>query len=224
MDSVFITGTDTDVGKTVFTCGLARALSNSGVNVGVMKPFASGIPDGTPYNTADVRMLVDAARVDDPISLVNPQYYPIPLSPYTAYKLGHEVDVDVVVDSFLKLADAHDVVLVEGIGGVMTPLLPGYLLCDMIKRINLHTLVVTRNRIGAINHVLMSVKACEDCGIAIRGLVINCIDDGYEPAALRADLEDLTGHPVLGTIPRLESLDPEILSDAVSSAISLPSL
>lgn len=218
-----MTGTDTGVGKTVITCGMARMLSNRGTDVGVMKPFASGIPDGTPYNTADVRMLMDSARVVDPVDLVNPQFYPLPASPYTAYREGHGVNFDLVVESFLRLADMHDIMLVEGIGGVMTPLSPGYFLYDIIKRLKLDTILVTSNRLGAINHVLMSASICRHYGVAIRGIIINCIDDGYEPAALRGDLEALTGLGVLATIPKIDPFEPGRMHDVVESVINLDS-
>ena len=86
MNSFFITGTDTDVGKTYVTAGLAVTLRKMGINVGIMKPFAAGTAQRSGFKSEDVEILSNAAKVDDPESLVNPQFFPIPASPYTAYK------------------------------------------------------------------------------------------------------------------------------------------
>ncbi len=225
LKSFFIAGTDTDVGKTIITVGLARALKRQGVDVGVMKPFAAGIPDGTKYQTDDVRRIIEAAQVDDDIQLVNPQFYPICASPYTAQQsLGSQINITQVLDAFLKLSAKHDMVLVEGMGGIMAPILKDYFVYHLIKQLNIPTIIVTRNRIGTINHTLMSVKICQDNGVAIRGIIINDIDDGYLEADLRRDLEDLTGLSVLGSISKSTSLDYDALSNVVSAGIDLKTL
>ncbi len=165
MDSIFITGTDTGVGKTALTAGLARALRRRGVSVGVMKPYASGIPDGTPYRTRDVRLIMEAAGMDEgDVGLVNPMFYPKPTSPYSA-TLGKDGsdgddhrDVDVVLDAFDKLAKRYDVVIVEGIGGVMTPIHEDYFVCDLAEDMGIPAVLVTTTRMGAVNHAVMSAE------------------------------------------------------------------
>ncbi|EPA04289.1 hypothetical protein BG20_I1579 [Candidatus Nitrosarchaeum limnium BG20] len=84
MKSFFIAGTDTDVGKTYITAGLAVSFRKMNVDVGVMKPFAAGIPQKTGFKSEDVEILANAAHVNDPEDLLNPQFFPIPASPYTA--------------------------------------------------------------------------------------------------------------------------------------------
>lgn len=225
LDSVFIAGTDTGVGKTVVTMGIARALKKRGVDVGVMKPFASGIPDGTKFRTDDVRRIMEASDSIDDIGLVNPQFYPIPASPYTAGRnLGSDVDVSRVLESFSRLSVIHDTVLVEGMGGIMAPIRRDYFVYNLAGDMGIPVLLVARNRVGTINHVLMSVKVCRDGRIPIRGIIINDIDDGYPADQLRRDLEDLTGLPVLGSIPRLSSLDYDVVSEAVSRGVNLDCL
>ena len=86
MKSIFVTGTDTDVGKTYITAGLAVALRKMNVDVGVMKPFAAGTAQKKGYKSEDVEILAKAAQVSDPEDLMNPQFFPIPASPYTAWK------------------------------------------------------------------------------------------------------------------------------------------
>ena len=84
MKSIFITGTDTDVGKTYFTAGLAVTLQKMGIDVGVMKPFAAGVSQKNGFKSQDVEILAKAAKVNDSENLLNPQFFPIAASPYTA--------------------------------------------------------------------------------------------------------------------------------------------
>ena len=225
MDSFFIAGTDTDVGKTVITAGLARALQKQGLNVGVMKPFAAGIPDGTIHRTVDVRCIMEAAKTSDDVQLVNPQFYPIPASPYTAQQnLNSEINIPLVIESFLEISRRHDLVLVEGMGGVMTPILKDYFVCDLIQQMAIPAILITRNRIGAINHVLMSAKMCRDYKIPIRGIIINDSDDGYPTDELSRDLKNLTGLDILGVVPKIHSQDYDVLSRTIQDVIDLKAL
>lgn len=217
LDSVFITGTGTGVGKTTIATGLARALKRRGTNVGVMKPFAAGIPDGTKFGSPDVRMLMEASGVTDKISLVNPHFYPVPASPYTASRNhGSTADIDITHDSFREISKIHDTVIVEGIGGIMTPILEDYFVYDIIKRLDLCAILVTRNAIGAINHTLMSARICGDEGIQVRGIIINAIDDGYDPGVLASELGDLTKLDILGTVPKIDHTDYDVISEHVA--------
>lgn len=222
MDSVFVAGTDTCVGKTVVTAGFARALKRRGDSVGVMKPFAAGVPDGTRFRTGDVRRIMEAAGVSDDVELVNPQFYPIPASPYTASRnLGSGVDVSLVLRSYSRLSDLHETVLVEGMGGVMAPIRRDYFVCDLVRDMGIPMILVATSRVGTISHTLMSANTCRDRGIAIRGIIINCIDDGYPAGELSRDLEDLAGLPVLGILPKMSSLDYDDISDTVLRSVRL---
>ncbi|TBR25948.1 MAG: dethiobiotin synthase [Candidatus Nitrosotenuis sp.] len=205
MKSYFITGTDTGVGKTCFTAGLALAMNASGINVGVMKPFATGIPQKTGYQSEDVKILADASGTKDAERLINPYFFPIPASPYmAANKLNAVIDIRIVLDAFEKLQSLHDVVLVEGIGGIMTPILKDYHVADLIKDMNLEALVVTGSQIGTINHTLLTCDACRRYGIKAKGIIINNSDSsGYAVDDLKADLTNLSGLDILCSIPRL---------------------
>ena len=144
MKQVFITGTDTDVGKTFVGAGIAAALKKMGKDVGIMKPFAAGIPQKIGYKSQDVDFLSKAAQVNDAEELVNPYFFKIPASPFTATKnLGIKFDLKVVMDSFKQLSSMHDIMLVEGIGGVMTPILKDYFVTNLIKEMNLETILIT---------------------------------------------------------------------------------
>ncbi len=212
-----MTATDTEIGKTAVTAGLARALKNKGVNVGVMKPFACGLEQKHGFRSEDVEILARAAQVKDAEELINPYFFPVPASPYAASnKLGASIDVNLVLDRFEKLHALHDVVLVEGIGGILTPILREYCIADLIKDMGLDALIVTSSKIGTVNHTLLTCNACKTHGIRVRGLIINNFDStGYDVDDLTNDLTNMTGIEVLCSIPHIgdQTQMPKILTN-----------
>ena len=226
MNSFFISGTDTDVGKTYVTAGLARAIRNKGIDVGIMKPFAAGTQEKTGYKSKDVQILSEAAMIQDDETLINPFFFPIPASPYTAIQnLGVDIDIKLAINSFEKLKESHDMLLVEGMGGVMTPILKDYFIANLIKEMNLETILVSSSRIGTVNHTIMTCNMCQKFGVPIRGIIINNLDpNGYPVNELKRDFESLTGLPVLGTIPLFQDFSIPKISEAISKEIDLDSL
>ena len=207
MKSIFITGTDTDIGKTYITAGLAVTLRKMGVDIGVMKPFAAGNAQKNGFKSEDVEILSKAAQVNDSENLVNPQFFPIPASPYTAWKkLKIKPKIPTILKSFKKLSHLHEMLLIEGMGGVMTPILKDYYIANLIKEMKIPTIIVTRSKVGTVNHTIMTVKFCEKFKIPIKGIIINNFDKGYPVKQLKNDLEGLTGVKVLGSIPFLKNL------------------
>ena len=208
LKSIFITGTDTDVGKTYITAGLAVSVRKMGIDVGVMKPFAAGIAQKKGFKSEDVEILSTAAQVNDPENLVNPQFFPIPASPYTAWKnLKIKPKIPVILSSFKKLSKLHEMILVEGMGGVMTPILKNYHVTNLIKEMKIPAVIVTRSKIGTVNHTIMTVRMCEKYKIPIKGIIINDFDsDGYKTRELTRDLKNLLGVPILGSIPFIDDL------------------
>ena len=212
MKSLFITGTDTDVGKTYITAGLAVAIRKIGIDVGVMKPFAAGSAQKKGYKSEDIEILSRAAMACDPENLVNPQFFKIPASPYTAWKkLKIKPKISTVLSSFKKLTKLHDMILVEGMGGIMTPILKNYYVTNLIKEMKIPTVIVTRSKVGTVNHTIMTVKMCEKYKIPIKGIIINNFDKGYLIKDLTRDLENLTGVKVLGSIPFIRDMSDESL-------------
>ena len=226
MKSYFITGTDTDVGKTIVTAGLAAAIQKKGIDIGIMKPFAAGTLQSVGFKSKDTELLANAAKVNDPEDLVNPQFFHIPASPYTAAQnLGVDVDVQLVMNSFKQLSKIHDMMLIEGMGGIMTPILKNYFVTNLIREMNLDVILITRSRIGTINHTLMTCKMCVNNGIRIKGIIINNFDiDGYPPTELKRDMEKLTTFPVLGIIPRLDNFEIDLLRNTIEKEIDIESL
>ena len=208
MNSLFITGTDTDVGKTYVAAGLAVTLRKMGIDVGVMKPFAAGTAQKKGFKSEDVEILSNAAQVNDPEILLNPQFFPIAASPYTALKnLKIIPNVELIINRFKKLSKLHSMMLVEGMGGIMTPILQDYFVANLIKDMKLPTLIVARTKIGTINHTIMTCKMCEKYKIPIKGIVINNFDeDGYSVEELKRDLKNLTNVKILGIIPFIDDM------------------
>jgi len=207
LKSLFIAGTDTDVGKTYITAGLGVVLRKMGIDVGVMKPFAAGTAQKKGYKSEDIEIISRAAMACDPENLVNPQFFKIAASPYTAWKrLKTKPKVPTILSSFKKLTKLHDMMLVEGMGGIMTPILKDYYITNLIKDMKIPTVIVTRSKVGTVNHTIMTVKMCEKYKIPIKGIIINDFDKGYPLKDLTRDLQNLTGVPVLGSIPFIKDM------------------
>ena len=209
MTSLFMTGTDTDVGKTCVTASIVNYLSKMDVDVGVMKPFASGYKANTDSVSEDVKILMKYSSVNDPVNLINPYYFEIPTSPYDACKqLNLEIDMSKVINSYNKLSSIHDVVIVEGIGGIMTPLTKNYFLSDLISDLHLNSIIVTGSKIGSVNHIMLTYEHAKRKNLKLNGFIINQnISNGYELSNLRHQIHDLTGEIIHGAIPYQNSFN-----------------
>lgn len=171
MSGVFITGTDTGVGKTHVAALAAGVLKARGVDVGVMKPVETGCAGGI---AQDAEALIRASGVKDPLEVVAPYRFTQPVSPNVAAReAGVEVDPGVIEDSFSRLSAAHDTVLVEGAGGIMVPVTDGLTFAGLVKRLNLPVVVVAPSRLGVINHTLLTVFQARSMGLSVRGVVLN---------------------------------------------------
>ncbi len=203
---IFITGTDTEVGKTVVAAGLASAIKTRGVDVGVMKPVASGAErKGDKLVSRDVLFLADSIDSNDEMDLINPVALEMPLSPYVAANLEKkEIDVSRIKDAYSRLTGRHDFLIVEGIGGILVPITKDCLVADMILELGLPLVIVTRPNLGTINHTLLTIREAERCGIAIKGLIFNWTNEQEAGIAEKTNpgiIEELSGIPVLGVLP-----------------------
>jgi dethiobiotin synthetase len=159
MNSFFVTGTDTDVGKTCVCAAIAKHLRDDGVDVGVMKPFASGHKETSDSVSGDVEILMKYSGAKDSVDLVNPYYFEIPTSPYDACKqLNLEIDISKVIESYKQLASIHDIVIVEGIGGIMTPISKNYFVSNLISDLQLSSIIVSGSKIGTVNHLMLTYE------------------------------------------------------------------
>jgi dethiobiotin synthetase len=201
----FVTGTDTGVGKTVVACALVRALRRAGRDVGVMKPAETGVGEGGPL---DAQALRDAARVQDPIEEICPQRFALAAAPsVAAAHAGTRVDLARVRDAFRRLAARHDLMVVEGAGGLLVPLRDEFTIADLARDLGLPLVVAARAALGTINHTLLTLEAAVSRGLDVRGVVIShsagplSEADEHNLAWLRREL----GSALLGEIPPLRA-------------------
>jgi len=191
-----------------------------------MKPFACGVKQKTGFSSNDLTILSKAAMVNDAEELLNPFFFPIPASPYTAAKnLGVKIDIDYLMKCFRKLDKIHDVMLVEGIGGIMTPILKDYAIIDLIKDLEANTIIVTSSKIGTINHTIMTCDMCKNMKIPVKGLIINNFDStGYPVSDLERDLNALTDLPVLCSLPHMQKFNLNDYAKMIENKMDLLSL
>jgi len=213
MRSVFVTGTDTDIGKTFVSAAIASALVRRGVNVGVMKPVATGgRRHGQRLLCDDALVLKAACGVRDPLEIINPICFESPLAPNLAARVSRRpVELAQVWKAFRVLSSMHDCVIVEGAGGLMVPVLDRYYVADLVQRLRLPLLIVTRPTLGTINHTMLTVMAARQYGLDILGLIINYharIKAGVVEKLNPDALEQATNVPVLAEIPHLPDASP----------------
>ena len=176
MKGIFITGTDTGIGKTTIAASLASVSRNNGFDVGVMKPFATGKRIySTKFKSKDSALLAKAAQVNDPDEDINPFFYSLPTAPFTALKIRSQKEPSIkdAVRIYQKLAAKHDFMIVEGIGGIMVPLTKNRYVAHLAKLLELPILIVAGSKLGTINHTLLTVKVCQDFGLNMLGIIIN---------------------------------------------------
>ena len=227
---IFITGTDTGVGKTEIACAIVRLLRARGVDVGVMKPVASGCGVmGGRVLSVDTLRLVAAAQVEDTPEQVTPVAYQAPLAPAAAARLENvPFDPERISAGYRRIAERHEFVLVEGIGGVLVPLDETTLLVDLIGLLDLPVLIVARAGLGTINHTLLSVRECVRQGVEVRGVIFSQTASGAEDPSIATNarlVEAYAGVPVLGQVPYLSdmrALDAHLEADALVAALLGP--
>ena len=169
--SVFVLGTDTEVGKTFQAVLLVRELTEQGQRVGVYKPVASGIAADCP---SDSDLLLNASAVAWPIERVCPQSFQAPLAPPVAARLeGKQVDEALLMRGLHWWRDRCDMLVVEAAGGVLSPISASMTNLDLVEESGLQTILVTANRLGVVNQVLLSVAALQSRNIKPLGIVLN---------------------------------------------------
>jgi dethiobiotin synthetase len=217
MKGFFITGTDTGVGKTVVTACLATLFKNRGVDVGVMKPIETGVdPECSSSANSDAKFLIEVTGVQDPLEDVSPYRLKPPTSPYQAARIeGKEIIPEKVLERFRKLQSKHSMVIVEGIGGLMVPITNFYNVTDMVLQMELPLIIVSRVQVGTLNHTLLTIKAAQQHGLEVKGVVLNPAYEGKLNTIEKEQgklIEDLSDTRILGTCPYINDLSSEGLN------------
>ena len=189
----FITGTDTEIGKTYVTCALLRDLCARGLHPMGFKPLACG-------DRSDPRAMRDA--LGEPtlsLDLINPVYLRAATAPYIAAELEQRtLEISSIAAAYRELAAAYSPVLVEGAGGWEAPLAPGLTMADLAEALQLPVVLVVGNKLGAVNHAILTVKAIRARGLTCHSIVLNHIGDEWDAASVsnRRLIEEFAQVPV----------------------------
>jgi dethiobiotin synthetase len=176
MKGIIVTGTDTNIGKTFIACIIVKALKVRGIDVGVMKPFASSWRRySSTYASKDTWRLSHAAQVFDPDDLINPYFFQIGTAPFLAATLSDRPipDMSFAVKKLQTLSRKHEFLVVEGIGGVMVPISQNETFLDFAKMIGFPVIIVASAKLGTINHTLLTFEACRRSDVRVYAIVIN---------------------------------------------------
>ncbi|MDH3997487.1 MAG: dethiobiotin synthase [Desulfuromonadales bacterium] len=222
--AIFVTGTDTGVGKSIVTAAIARHLTSKGLAVGIMKPVETGVEDPTQLG-ADATLLKWAAQSEDADEQIAPFRYPQPLAPCQAAELaGNLVDVDTIVERFNTLRQGKDIVLIEGAGGLMVPIRGGFLMADLAARLETPLLLVTHPRLGTLNHTLLTSFTARAMQLDIAGFIINNMPQqpGLAEEAAPHLLASLASCDILGVLPETYGNDQEKVTALAAQFESLP--
>lgn len=205
MSAYFITGTDTEIGKTFITCSLLRLAARQGVRAVGMKPVAAGL-DEKGLNE-DVEQILAAAPVSAPRELVNPFAFKSPMAPHAAAaEEGRDIRFAPIHQAFNELKAMADTVLVEGVGGFCVPLGPEGDSADLAQTLGLPVILVVGLRLGCINHAILTAEAIRSRGLLLAGWVANVVDPSMRnPEDSVEALKDRLAAPLLGIVPRLAS-------------------
>jgi len=212
VNGIFVTGTDTDVGKTLMAAGITAALRQRGLKAGYFKPVQSGCPEeeGRLIPT-DARLVQDLAGLPEPLDLLTPIALRLPLAPgVAAAREGVKVDLERVAAAFRVLAGRYDFLVVEGAGGLYVPLVNAkFLVLDLARWLKLPLLVVARAGLGTINHTALTVMAARQAGLPVAGVILNrgSLNPGLAEQTNPGVIEALTGVTILGKVPEIAHLE-----------------
>jgi dethiobiotin synthetase len=221
----FITGTDTNVGKTVVTACLLSFYRKYGIDTGVMKPVETGVDqECSSEANSDAKFLLSISGNKDSLREICPIRLKPAAAPLHASRItGQDLDISLILESFHKLQLKHDQMLVEGVGGLLVPLTADYLVSDLIKDMGLPLIIVSRVSLGTINHTLLTIKAAKETGLEVEGIILNNSENRVlneieqEQASL---IQELSGIPVLGECPYIDSVSTEKFNDSFAERIA----
>lgn len=220
--SYFVTGTDTDVGKTLISCALLYAFADQGVSTAGFKPVAAGC-DADGHNE-DAQRLRMAGNVQTSYGQVNPYCFPQAIAPHLAARQEDiRIDLSHIVTSCHALQALADIVIVEGAGGFVVPLNDTQDSGDLAEQLGLPIILVVGMRLGCLNHALLTVQAIAARGLVLAGWVANCVD---EQMAMRdeniAALQQRIAAPLLGIVPHQVQPDARAAATCLNMALFAP--
>ena len=218
--SFFVTATGTEVGKTVASYVLALLIRESGVDVGVMKPVQCG--------GDDAGFLKEGLGLDEDVRTINPYFLKEPLCPSLAFERQKvKYNKQKVLNSFQKLSEKHELIIVEGAGGLMVPLTNSYMVGDLISDLGSDVIIVASLGLGTVNHTLLTIEQLRRQGVTIAGVVFNDNDNKVPGVPEKTNpqiIEKLGKVKVLGTIPFLKNFTSKYVINSCLGRIDIKSL
>lgn len=221
-EGLFVTGTDTGVGKTLVALGLIDGLKAAGLRVAGMKPVATGcVRAGDQLKNADASVLMGRASVLLPYSSVNPYAFEPPVSPHlAAANAEKEISLETVCRAYRQIRRQVDCVVVEGIGGWRVPLHSQAFVSTLARSLDLPVILVVGVRLGCINHALLTVEAIERDAVKVLGWVANQVDADFRYAADTVrSLECFITAPLLGSVPYLRAGEEHVVPSRLGKAV-----
>lgn len=227
---IFITGTDTGIGKTLVAAALALHLKKRGLSVGVMKPIETGVSSAKESlsDAARLRVIIES---EESLGAIRPYAFKLPVAPLTAAQAEEQtINLETIGKVYRLLSKRYNHLVVEGVGGVLVPVTPKVMVTDLIKQLRLPVVVVGRSGLGGINHALLTIEALQRRKIAVVALVLNqteSVRSHLSRIQERSTLDILrkqAGVPVLGPLPYAPGLPgrfrPTVIRLARSAAIT----
>lgn len=213
---IFITATDTGIGKTYVVCELARALRRRGVNAGVMKPIACG-------SSRDALLLRQAQGGTDPLELINPVFLKPPLAPLLASQVTRgKIYLQKIWQAHQVLRKRHDFIIVEGIGGLLVPIKKYFFVAHLALKFGYPLIIVSRPTLGTLNHTLLTFFEAQRLGLKTRGILFNYyrpfpkgLAEKTNPKVIKA----ITRLPLVVSLPYKGSIPQELLDTVISFKI-----
>jgi dethiobiotin synthetase len=220
--SIFITGTDTGVGKSIASAAIAMLLRRQGHKVGVMKPVTSGCLERDGVLVSQDAELLSFAAATELNSDCTPYLLRAPLAPsIAASQEGVRIDFQVIREAYQRIAAKSEFVIVEGAGGLMVPLAGGLLMSDLAAHLGLPIAVVARPGLGTINHTLLTTFSARNLGLEVKGVFINRYPEFPDEAAEYAPhlIASLCGSQLLGVFPEVFADDDQKVVEGVADLL-----
>jgi dethiobiotin synthetase len=222
--ALFITGTDTGIGKTLISAALARHFRIRGLRVGVMKPIETGVENPARLGQ-DATLLRWAAGATDNADIISPYRFKRPLAPCQAAAAAQEqIDIERISSAGKSLRLGSDILLIEGAGGLMVPIRGGYLMADLARQLGASLLVITHPRLGTLNHTLLTTFAARTMELKISGFIINKMPESPGEAEREAPhlLASLASAELLGVLPEVHGKDQDKVTQLAEEIEKMP--
>jgi len=209
MHSFFITGTDTNIGKTAITCSLIAKCIEEGFRAGGMKPVAAGCHIENGYMVSDdVKKIIEVSNVDLNIKEINPYSFELPIAPHISFK-SNEIDIHLIKKYLRSFENKMDYLFIEGVGGYAVPLTETFTTADLVENLDIPVILVVGMKLGCINHALLTVESILNEKQKLCGWVANRIDGDMQAYEENFSfLKEKIKVPCLGEVPYFKDFDP----------------